>query len=264
MADAGDRRLVFDEDAASYDRWRPRYCEALFSDVAAYACLDEGKRALEIGCGTGQATEAFLNTGCSITAVEYGPNLAAYVQEKFRHNPTFQVCNTEFEAFGAPLASFDLIYAATSFHWIAEEIGYKKIHDLLKSGGAVALFWNKPFVARGDDPLHRRIQALYDRYAADSEDPAEEAPEHDEKRYRRRSDALRRYGFIDVECRLYRQVRRFGARDYISLLNTYSDHRALPDSPRLRFEKEIISAIEESGGVLTIYDTMDLYLGRKP
>ena len=264
MADAGDGRLAFDEDVENYDRWRPRYCEALFSDIVAYARLGEGKRALEIGCGTGQATEPFLKTGCGVTAVEYGPNLATCVREKFWHNPAFQVCNMEFETFSAPPASFDLIYAATSFHWISDEVGYKQIHDLLKNGGAVALFWNKPFVARGDDHLHRRIQDLYDRYALDGERPAVEAPiEHDEEKYQRRSDALKQYGFTDVECRLYRQTRKFAARDYVSLLNTYSDHRAMRLSSRLRFEEDIIAVIDEFGGVLTIYDTMDLHLGRK-
>jgi hypothetical protein len=39
---------------------------------------------------------------------------------------------------------------------------------------------------------------------------------------------LAAYGFGDVVTHLYRGKRSFNARDYIALLNTYSDHRAWP------------------------------------
>ena len=39
------------------------------------------KSLLEVGCGTGQATEPFLKTKCKVTAVELGENLL-HIQEK--------------------------------------------------------------------------------------------------------------------------------------------------------------------------------------
>ena len=48
------------------------------------------------------------------------------------------------------------------------------------------------------------------------------------------------------------------------MLNTYSDHRAMPDDVRTRFECEIRAAIEKAGGFLKVYDTIDLYLAQKP
>jgi Cof subfamily protein (haloacid dehalogenase superfamily) len=58
---------------------RPRYCAALFDEIFAAAGVDETTRALEMGPGTGQATEAFLRRGCHVTAVELGENLADFL-----------------------------------------------------------------------------------------------------------------------------------------------------------------------------------------
>ena len=52
-----DPRTPFDSVPEAFDRWRPRYCDALFGRVATRAALGPGRRSLEIGPGTGQATE---------------------------------------------------------------------------------------------------------------------------------------------------------------------------------------------------------------
>ena len=66
------KKLSFNENADNYDRLRPRYCQELFADIAAYAGLQEGAAALEVGAGTGQATGPFLERGCQVTAIERG------------------------------------------------------------------------------------------------------------------------------------------------------------------------------------------------
>lgn len=76
---------TFDEDAATYDRWRPRYVPELFAAVFQYA--GPPGKALEMGLGTGQATEPFLQAGWQVTGVERGERLAAFAWEKFRHQP---------------------------------------------------------------------------------------------------------------------------------------------------------------------------------
>ena len=34
-----DLRLAFDEDPGNYDRWRPRYCDTLFSKITSFSGL---------------------------------------------------------------------------------------------------------------------------------------------------------------------------------------------------------------------------------
>jgi SAM-dependent methyltransferase len=153
--------LSFDEDAALYDRCRPRYCGALFAAIARYAALSGASRAVEIGCGTGQATEGILKTGCAVLAAEPGGNLAAVARRKFAAWQGFQVQNIPFEVLSYPPGTADLVFSATAFHWVPEDVGYPKAYALLRRGGTLALFWNRPFVARRDDALHQKIQSVY-------------------------------------------------------------------------------------------------------
>jgi trans-aconitate methyltransferase len=254
-----DKRLTFNEDAANYDKWRPAYCEELFQDIMAYSPIGQGGKAIEIGIGTGQATGPFLDTGCELAAIELGGNLAEYSQFKFREYKNFKVHNTAFEEYQCPEDSTDLIYSATAFHWIPEHIGYPKVYEMLKNGGTLALFWNRPFAAREDDELHRHIQRIYQHYRPSDT----KLLEQDTERYNAISQHLHTYGFRDIQIKLYHLTRSFSSADYIALLNTYSDHRSMPSAIKEPLEDEIKAAIIKFGDELTIYDTIDLHLGRK-
>ena len=54
-----------------------------------------------------------------------------------------------------------------------------------------------------------------------------------------------------------------GGDEYTSLLGTYSDHIAMEEATRMKFFNEIREAINDNGGVITIYDTIDLQLAKK-
>ncbi len=59
-------------------------------------------------------------------------------------------------------------------------------------------------------------------------------------------------------------MRTLNTEQYLALLNTYSDHRALDAALKTRFEQEMREALSRVGGSIRIYDTVDLYLARKP
>ncbi len=67
-----------------------------------------------------------------------------------------------------------------------------------------------------------------------------------------------------MNYKLYHRTRTFTAKEYISLLGTYSDHIAIEEETRLKFFAEIQKAIEYLGNAFTLYDTIDLQLARKP
>lgn len=253
---------TFDTAAAAYDRWRPTYAEALYEDLFSAAPIGPGSRVLEIGIGTGQATRPVLETGCALTAVEPGRNLAAFSEEKFRHFPDFQVVISAFEDFSGEDNSFDLIYAATAFHWVKEDVGYEKVFRLLKSGGIFARFANHPCPDPAQSELNDAIQALYAEYLPGrSKEPPRPFPPDQAEAV---AAIAGRYGFTDLSCRLYRRKRTFTGEEYTQLLGTYSDHLALKESLRREFFARIRETIELSGNRLVLLDTMDLQLARKP
>lgn len=254
-----DLRFTFNEDVQNYEKMRPTYVKKLFEDVIQFSNLNSNKRALEIGIGTGQATLPFLSTGCRLTAVELGEDMARFSKEKFANHSNFDVINSDFESVHLENNAYDLIYSATAFHWISQEVGYTKIFNLLKSGGVIALFWNHP--SRANDELHFAMQEAYRKYKSTSNSPVHG---FSEEKCLEIVDTIRKYGFIDVEYRLYHQTRVFDAPQYRSLLNTYSDHRAMQEENRILLENELSNAINDFGGKIDIMDTMDLYLARKP
>ncbi|WP_204377952.1 hypothetical protein [Clostridium ljungdahlii] len=87
--------------------------------------------------------------------------------------------------------------------------------------------------------------------------------EFNESDCQKRINGLERFGFKDITSKLYHRKRTLTSNEYISLLNMYSDYRALPVEVKNNFEIDIKNAIDEVGGKINIYDTIDLYLARK-
>lgn len=254
-----DLRFTFNEDVLNYDKMRPTYVMELYENIIQFSNLDSNKNALEIGIGTGQATLPFLNTGCNLTAVELGENMAKFSKEKFAKFHNFDVINSDFESANLKKDDYDLIYSATAFHWIPQEVGYTKVFNLLKSGGVMALFWNH--VSRTDADLDFAIQEVYNKYKSTNESLIHK---FSEEKCLEIAETIKKYGFVDVGYKLYYQTRLFDAPKYLSLLNTNSDHRARPEETRILIENELSNVINNFGGKIEKKDTIDLYLARKP
>ncbi len=251
---------TFNTIASEYDKWNPTYVPELYQDIFLYKEINQLSNVLEIGIGTGQATEPILKTGCTLKAVEIGDKLAEFTRQKFRDYQTFSVVNIPFQDFVCIENTYDLIYSARAFHWIPEEIGYTKVFKMLKSGGVFARFANHPFKDKGREEIHIALQKIYAKYLPGTLSDLE----YSEEAAKNRADIAKKYGFIDINYKLYHRTRTFNAEEYVSLLGTYSDHIAIEEQTRLKFFAEIQRAIEELGNVITLYDTISLQLARKP
>ncbi|WMJ87427.1 class I SAM-dependent methyltransferase [Anaerocolumna sp. MB42-C2] len=251
---------TFNTVYSEYDKWRPTYPKELYEDIFNLIVIDKLSNVLEIGIGTGQATSPLLETGCSLTAIELGDQLAEYSKEKFKKYEKFHVINTAFQNFECPANSFDLIFSASAFHWIPEKIGYTKVFDLLKSGGVFARFANHPYKDKIRNEIHNAFEKIYSKYM-----PGLLAGvEYSEENAKNRANIACRYGFTDISYKLYHRTRTFTANEYTRLLGTYSDHIAIEETTRKKFFDEIREAIDVNGGIITLYDTIDLQLARKP
>jgi len=183
--------------------------------------------------------------------------LASYSKNKFSTYENFSIQNTSFEDYKDTPNSIDLIYSGTAFHWIPEEIGYPKIFNMLRSGGTLALFWNRP--SGEANRAHKELQSIYKKYM-----PTENLVKDRQEKYNLIKDTIRKYGFVDLQFKLMHQTRCFNAEEYVALLDTYSDHRMLSSEIKESFYDEIKAAINRFGGEFKIDDTIDLYLATKP
>lgn len=253
-------RRSFNEDEVNYDKYRPEYPNELFEDIISYSQIESGSSLIEIGPGTGQATLPFIQLGCNITGIELGDKLSSFVAEKYLNYSNFKVINADFMLYPIEENFYDLIYCATAFHWLPKEEAYAKVMKSLKKGGTLALFWNHPFPNREDDPSNIANEKVYNKFKPSNKKQIE----FSEKDCSIRVQELQQYGFEQVESKLYRRVRTLDTEAYIHLLNTYSDHLALDITIKEQFETEMRKAINEVGGSINIYDTIDLYLAKRP
>ncbi len=256
---------TFDTVATKYEKLRPGYTDDLYKTLFEYIAIDSSSNVVEVGIGGGQATLPILKTGCVLTAVEYGENFSKLCEKKFGEYKNFSVINEKFENVSFPDSQYDLVYSASAFHWVPEDIGYPKVYDMLKRGGVFARFANHPYRDKGNPVLSSEIDKLYFKYYCGyyGKD-IKLGKEYSEERAVKRAQIAEKYGFVDIKYAMFYRTRTFSAKEYVELLGTYSDHIAIEEKIRTEFFAKIEETINQYGGTFTIYDTIDLQLARKP
>lgn len=255
---------TFDSVGSNYDKFRPGYLDALYREIFSCCPLDSSSQVLEIGIGSGQATRPFLEIGCHVKAVEPGAKLAALCKEKFSEYPNLTVINQKFEDVSLEAGSFDLIYSATAFHWIPEALGYPKVFSLLKNDGVFAQFANHPDPYVENPKLSEELRQLYKKYFFSFwKEKKRKFFAFTEDGAKLRAEIIEKYGFSNCRYFLFKRLRTFSAKEYIGLLNTYSDHIAIPEPLRNEFFLKIAGVIDRNGGRFVVRDTLDLELAKK-
>jgi SAM-dependent methyltransferase len=238
-------RATFGEDATRYDRARPGYPAAVFEGFAA------GTRVLEIGCGTGQATVPLAGRGCVVTAVELSADLAAVAAGKLADFPeaTAKDITVEvgaFEDWPLPPEPFDVVLAATAFHWLDPATRMTKAADALREGGTLALITTH-HVAGGSERFFAEVQRCYERFDPATPSGLRLSPAADVPTTFDESDRFGPASFRRWEWEL-----DYSAAEYVDLLLTYSGHRALAPQRRDGLLACITRLIdEEHGGRIT-------------
>ena len=231
-------RTTFDSAAAIYQQARPEYPAGLFRDLAALAHLGPGSRLLEVGCATGKATLPLARLGYRITCLEIGSALAAAARAALAPFPAVDVIEADFESWQPPRGgSFDLIYAATAWHWIDPAVRYRRARELLSPGGYLA-FWQATHVfPAGGDPFFTQIQDVYDEIG-EGVPPGTARPRPGELPDER-AEIEASGQFTGVRVRQYGWEARYTAAEYIRLLDTFSGHIAMAPWQRDRLYGEI-------------------------
>ncbi len=120
-----------------------------------------GKDVLEIGCGTGQATLPLAERGCNVAGVEMGENLARMARSKVERYPNVRIVTARFEDWDPRGASFDMVFAATAWHWLDPRLRYWKAAQVLRPAGVLAFTSGGHAFPPGFDPFFTQIHACY-------------------------------------------------------------------------------------------------------
>jgi SAM-dependent methyltransferase len=240
-AGSGDRerlRVTFDSAAARYQQARPEYPEALYEELIRATGAGAGSTALEVGCATGKATLPLARRGLAITGLELGAALAAEARRNLAGFPAVEVVHDSFETWRPPRPrAYDLVFAATAWHWIDPAVGYRRARELLRPGGHLAIWDQWHVFPEGGDPIFRELQAVYDEigeglppgalYARPGQTPD------------RRAEIEATGLFEDLVVRRFDWEVSYDADGYIALLDTFSNHIAMAEWQRERLHGEV-------------------------
>jgi len=183
---------------------------------------------LEIGSGTGQATKPLAERAFQITAIELGPNLAAVARRKLARFPNVTIVEGAFEDWPLPPEPFDAVVSATAFHWLDPSVRVSRTADAMRLGGVLATIATH-HIDGGDAQFFIDVQDCYGRWFPGSAGlrlptAADVAPDNGELEHSER--------FEPAIFRRYEWEQSYSAQEYIDLLSTYSDHRALEEAAR--------------------------------
>ena len=238
MADDRTRlKTTFDSAADRYQNARPEYPGPLYDALAELAGLHAGDRLLEVGCATGKATIPLARRGFAITCVELGPELAAAARRNLAAFGQVEVVQGAFEDWPPAGERYDLVFAATAWHWIDPAVRYRRAWELLRPGGHLAVWSASHVFPDGGDPFFAEIQEVYDEIG-EGMPPGQGRPRPGE--LPGVAAEIEATGlFTGVRARQFDWELSYTAEEYIALLDTFSGHIAMRPWQRDRLYGEI-------------------------
>jgi SAM-dependent methyltransferase len=252
----------FDAVADMYDRVRPGYPDDAVDTLLTLSSLPRRARVLEVGAGTGQLTVPLAERGYRVTAVELGEHLADRLRRNVREYDNVAVVCGRFEDTSLPERSFDLVVAATAFHWLDRHIAYDRAATLLKPSGALGLISNIHLGA--DQGYFAASEDVYARVAPQVflSDTAVEPSTQAE--WRAEIGATGRFG--DVAFCSHPWSVTYSRKTYLQLLSTYSNHLRLDAAVRAALFAELGELIDRwyGGQVEKHYDALVVVAPLRP
>ena len=134
MAAAG-----FGAKADAYARGRPDYPPEVEAWLGEDLALGPGKRALDLGAGTGKFLPRLAATGAAVIAIEPVAAMRAQLVER---NPGIEAMAGSADQIPLDDGAVDAVVCAQSFHWFATPGALAEIRRVLRPGGALGLIWN--------------------------------------------------------------------------------------------------------------------------
>lgn len=129
------RSRLFEQEAARYDRCRPRYPDVVIDRLLGPE--PSGLQVLDVGCGTGIASRQIAERGAEVLGVELAPGMAETAR---RHGITLEI--GAFEDWDAAGRRFDRVTSAQAWHWLDMPTATAKAASLLRPSGNLGLIWS--------------------------------------------------------------------------------------------------------------------------
>lgn len=226
-----DKSKGYHNGAAAYVGGRPGYPPEAIVWLRDVLGLGSGRKALEVGAGTGEFIPTLRATDCEIVALEPIDEMR---EQLVRAYPEVTALAGSADAIPLPDACMDAVVCAQAFHWFATPAAVAEMRRVLVPGGVLGLIWN----GRDEDvPWVAALSEITDRREGDT------------PRYRSGawSQAFPAPGLAFVDEQHVRNS-HIGAAEDVVLKRTLSVSfiARLPERDRLDVEREVRSLIAQT------------------
>ncbi len=207
--------------ADDYDRLRPGPSPEALDWLLPESATD----VLEIGAGTGILTRLLAERVAHVTAVEPDERMRAVLAARA---PGIEILAGRAEEIPTESSSFDVVIAASAWHWVDEERGVPEVARVLRARGRLSLVWSGP---------DRSVDWMRSLWAGGIVFSPEEQAEADKRRRRRHVvnvDAGGVSPFLEPETKLFRWSKPMTKSDLVALSTTYSAVITMEEDARRR------------------------------
>ena len=206
---------------------------------------------VEVGPGTGHATQLLLERGARVKAIEIGPKLGVALAQRlgnFLESGQLEVIIADYEGLEPESRMADAVVCATAYHWISPAEQLTRPRRWLVPEGRLAIIDTMQVQSDADGGYFEAAQPIYERFGHASGATGQEAETvrpaiHD----RMVSDET----CTDVTLDRCPWDQTYDASSYRDLLNTYSGTLAMAEPARTEMVDELIQLVEDMGGEVT-------------
>ena len=208
----------FESTASYYAEYRPRYGEAPMGNLVDRFGLDDGSRALDLGCGTGQTAIPLANHVGEVVGVDLGDELGPVT----------------------------VTTMGRSFHWMAREPTLERLRELTEPGGGVAVFGDTEWLTSGRRDWQDEVYALASEYLDDLPERTGPRTEPYETPY---DELIADCGFEGVDVATFDRTREWTVDEVVGYVFSLSFcSPATFGDARNDFESDLRERLEELGG----------------
>lgn len=144
----------FSRAARSYATFRPRYPDAIVDWLAT--CAPRCDLAWDVGCGSGQLSDVLVTRFARVIATDASAEQIA----RAKAHPRIEYRVARAEDPGLDAASVDLVVAAQSAHWFAQDAFHDVVRRVVRGAAPIVLLAYGRVVV--DEPVRAIVDRFYD------------------------------------------------------------------------------------------------------
>jgi ubiquinone/menaquinone biosynthesis C-methylase UbiE len=155
--------LPFDGTAPFY-RFRVPYPPGVFSFLRSEFALDDGCRALDLGCGPGTLSIPLSRLVGEVVALDIDAGMLAEGERQAGHEGRANIrwLRSRAEDVSSDLGRFRLVTLGQSFHWMDRDLVLRRLTPLVEEGGGLALV--APSARRPQESWETTVDAVVEKY----------------------------------------------------------------------------------------------------